>query len=71
METKFKVTKGTDSKNRIHGMFMVMRERHAGAAQWLYVWDENRGEFGSWKPVMPLDAVSVMHWEDLIKSMAQ
>jgi hypothetical protein len=52
---------------RVSGTFKVMSPKHAGTKHWLYVWDQNRGDSGSWRPVMPLELTAVLHWEDMIK----
>jgi len=52
---------------RVSGTFKVMAPKHAGTKHWLYVWDQNRGDNGSWRAVMPLERTAVMHWEDMIK----
>ena len=51
---------------RVSGTFKVMAPRHAGTKHWLYIWDQNRGDNGSWRAVMSLSEVQVAYWEDLI-----
>ena len=66
METKFKVTKGTtDQISRVHGEFKV------SGTGFLCVWDENRGEYGSWHVVMPLTNMQIEQWNDFIASVSR
>jgi len=63
------ISKATERNSaRVSGTFKLVAPRHAGTKHWLHVWDQNRGDSGSWRPVMPIDSLAaVMHWEDLIR----